>query len=216
MAPTYIGTASGVNTPVLSPLTPLAVPLLVKPRCLAGLFHATARGATIRGHLIGVAARISRHGRGEITLHLPEGWHREQDWMNLFEAACGPPARRPDRPAQAMAHRPGRTGHPSLIPGPESQQDKPHSKVSGSNATPGKRIKIIMAKRQPLNDQPDLNGGSRVSRGTHRHHRARRSPPMLSDPPDASAGFPGPSCAHGRRSCIRPWPRETLTKPPVS
>ena len=61
--------------------------------CLAGLFHATARGATIRGQLIGVAARISRHGRGEITLHLPEDWHREQDWMNLFEAACGPPAR---------------------------------------------------------------------------------------------------------------------------
>jgi hypothetical protein len=31
VAPTYIGTASGVNTPVLSPLTPLAVPLLVNP-----------------------------------------------------------------------------------------------------------------------------------------------------------------------------------------
>ena len=29
---THIGTASGVNAPVLSPLTPLAVPLLVKPR----------------------------------------------------------------------------------------------------------------------------------------------------------------------------------------
>jgi hypothetical protein len=25
-------------------------------------------------------------------LHLPDGWHRETDWMNLFEAACGPPA----------------------------------------------------------------------------------------------------------------------------
>ena len=20
-----------------------------------------------------------------------EGWHREHEWMNLFEAACGPP-----------------------------------------------------------------------------------------------------------------------------
>jgi hypothetical protein len=28
--PTYIGTASSANTPVLSPLTPLAAPLLVK------------------------------------------------------------------------------------------------------------------------------------------------------------------------------------------
>jgi hypothetical protein len=59
---------------------------------LAGAFHARARGATIRSHLIAVAARVARHGRGDITLHLPEGWHREQEWMNLFEAACGPPA----------------------------------------------------------------------------------------------------------------------------
>ena len=34
MAPTYIGTASGVNTPADSPLTPLAVPLLVDPRII--------------------------------------------------------------------------------------------------------------------------------------------------------------------------------------
>jgi hypothetical protein len=31
-APAYMGTASGVNASVVSPLTPLAVPLLVKPR----------------------------------------------------------------------------------------------------------------------------------------------------------------------------------------
>ena len=60
---------------------------------LAGGFHARARGATIRRHLIDVAARIARHGRDQITLHLPEGWHRETEWMNLFEASCGPPAR---------------------------------------------------------------------------------------------------------------------------
>jgi hypothetical protein len=59
---------------------------------LAGPSHARARGATIRRQLIAVAARIARHGRGHITLHLPEGWHREHDWMTLFEAACGPPA----------------------------------------------------------------------------------------------------------------------------
>ena len=61
--------------------------------CLAGAFFAKARGATIRGQLIAVAARIARHGRGHITVHLPEGWHREHEWLNLFEAACGPPAR---------------------------------------------------------------------------------------------------------------------------
>jgi hypothetical protein len=39
-----------------------------------------------------VAARTARHGRGHLTLHLPEGWYREHEWMNLLEAACGPPA----------------------------------------------------------------------------------------------------------------------------
>jgi hypothetical protein len=29
---------------------------------------------------------------GHLTLHLPEGWHREQEWLNLWDAACGPPA----------------------------------------------------------------------------------------------------------------------------
>jgi hypothetical protein len=61
---------------------------------LASLAYARARGATLRRDLIDVAARIARHGRGEITLHLPEGWHREQDWMNLFETATGPPSAR--------------------------------------------------------------------------------------------------------------------------
>ena len=39
-----------------------------------------------------MAARIARRGLGHITVHLPEGWHREHEWMNLFQAACGPPA----------------------------------------------------------------------------------------------------------------------------
>jgi hypothetical protein len=58
---------------------------------LASLAYAKARGATIRADLIDVAARVARHGRGHITVHLPEGWHRDQEWMNLFEAATGPP-----------------------------------------------------------------------------------------------------------------------------
>jgi hypothetical protein len=58
---------------------------------LASPFHARARGATIRAGLIAVAARIARHGRGHITIHLPEEWHRETSWLNLFQAACGPP-----------------------------------------------------------------------------------------------------------------------------
>ena len=59
---------------------------------LASLPFAKARGATIRRDLIAVAARTARHGRGHLTLHLPEGWHREQEWPNLWDATCGPPA----------------------------------------------------------------------------------------------------------------------------
>ena len=59
---------------------------------LASLAYGKARGATIRRDLIDIAARTARHGRGHITLHLPAGWHREPQWMTLFEAACGPPA----------------------------------------------------------------------------------------------------------------------------
>jgi hypothetical protein len=67
--------------------------LLRAAGCLASAFHARARGATIRRDLIDVAARTARHGRGCLTLHLPRDWHHETGWMNLFEAACGPPAR---------------------------------------------------------------------------------------------------------------------------
>jgi hypothetical protein len=59
---------------------------------LASLAYGKARGATIRRDLIDVAARTARHGRGHITLHLPQAWHREHEWMTLFTTACGPPA----------------------------------------------------------------------------------------------------------------------------
>jgi hypothetical protein len=59
---------------------------------LAGRRHARARAATIRRDLVAVATRTARHGRGHLTLHLPQDWHRAREWLNLFEAACGPPA----------------------------------------------------------------------------------------------------------------------------
>ena len=59
---------------------------------LASRACARARGATLRRDLIAVAARTARHGRGHLTVHLPEGWHREQEWLNLLHTACGPPA----------------------------------------------------------------------------------------------------------------------------
>jgi hypothetical protein len=66
--------------------------LLRAAGALASLACAKARGATLRRDLIDVAARTARHGRGHITVHLPQGWHRGAEWMNMFEAATGPPA----------------------------------------------------------------------------------------------------------------------------
>jgi len=66
--------------------------LLRAAGALASLPLAKARAATIRRDLIAVAARTARHGRGHLTLHLPEGWHREHEWLNLLATACGPPA----------------------------------------------------------------------------------------------------------------------------
>jgi hypothetical protein len=65
--------------------------LLRAAGALASPPFAKARAATIRRDLIAVAARTARHGRGHITLHLPEGWHREHEWHSLL-TACGPPA----------------------------------------------------------------------------------------------------------------------------
>ena len=61
---------------------------------LASLAYGKARGATVRRDLIDVAARTARHGRGHLTVHLPDGWHREQEWQNLFDATCRPPPAR--------------------------------------------------------------------------------------------------------------------------
>lgn len=70
----------------------MAQNLLRAAGALASRALARARGATIRRDLVAVAARTARHGRGHLDLHLPEGWHRETEWLSLWEAACGPPA----------------------------------------------------------------------------------------------------------------------------
>ena len=74
-------------------LAGIAHNLLRAAGALASPSHARARGATIRADLIHVAARLARHGRGHLTMHLPEGWHRRHEWIHLFTAGCGPPAR---------------------------------------------------------------------------------------------------------------------------
>ncbi len=72
--------------------------------CLAGAFFAKARSATIRSQLTSVAARIARHGRGHITLHLPEGWHHETGWPAQTRSPRYP---RPQRPPASTRRKPG-------------------------------------------------------------------------------------------------------------
>jgi hypothetical protein len=71
-------------------ITAMAHNLVRAADALASLPFAKAWAATIRRDLVAVAARTARHGRGHLTLHLPQGWHREHEWLSLLNA-CGPP-----------------------------------------------------------------------------------------------------------------------------
>ena len=73
-------------------LAAMAHNLLRSAGTRAGTRYARARTATVRRDLIAMPARTARHGRGNLTLHLPAGHHREQAWLNLWTDACGPPA----------------------------------------------------------------------------------------------------------------------------
>ncbi|MCX4784997.1 IS1380 family transposase [Streptomyces sp. NBC_01221] len=57
---------------------------------LACAFHARATTATIRDHLINVPARLARSAR-HLTLHLPQHWPWESEFIQLFTATHAPP-----------------------------------------------------------------------------------------------------------------------------
>jgi hypothetical protein len=66
--------------------TGIAHNLLHAAATLASRYHATARSATLRRHLITVPARIAHRGRDQIVLHLPKHWPWYDAWDGLFEA----------------------------------------------------------------------------------------------------------------------------------
>jgi hypothetical protein len=98
--------------------------------CLASPAHARARGATIRRDLINVAARTARRGRGHLALHLPAYWHRETEWLSLFQAACGPPRARAAWPAKP-AHRTRTASRPPASRLPRSRSNSRTSRRTG-------------------------------------------------------------------------------------
>jgi hypothetical protein len=57
---------------------------------LASTFHAKARGATLRRHLINVPARLARP-QGQPVLHLPEHWPYADTFTALHTASTRPP-----------------------------------------------------------------------------------------------------------------------------
>ncbi len=101
--------------------------LLRAAGALASLPFAKARAATIRRDLIAVAARTARHGRGHITLHLPEGWHREQEWLNLLGRRL-----RPARRSGLTSPEPVRTPTaPTATRTPSPSQEPRTSRTAG-------------------------------------------------------------------------------------
>jgi hypothetical protein len=71
-------------------LAALAYNLTRAAGALASMFHAKATTATIRADLIEVPARLASSGRQHIW-HLPQHWHAEHDWHELFAAVHPPP-----------------------------------------------------------------------------------------------------------------------------
>jgi Transposase DDE domain group 1 len=58
--------------------------------CLSGPWHAKARAATIRRHLINIPARIAHRAR-RILLHLPANWPWQQHWQAMVTNLHPPP-----------------------------------------------------------------------------------------------------------------------------
>jgi len=72
-------------------LASIALNLTRAAGSLASRFHARARLATLRAHLINVPGRLARSAR-RLVLHLPTGWPWETDWTQMATTAReGPP-----------------------------------------------------------------------------------------------------------------------------
>jgi len=73
-------------------LASIALNLTRAAGSLASRFHARARLATLRAHLINVPGRLARSAR-RLTLHLPQRWRWrwQHAWHNLDQRARGAP-----------------------------------------------------------------------------------------------------------------------------
>jgi hypothetical protein len=72
-------------------LAALTHTLLRATGCLTSVAHATARTATLRRHLVTIAARIARSA-STIVVHLPRNWPWADSYSGLFTATHHSPA----------------------------------------------------------------------------------------------------------------------------
>jgi len=97
---------------------------LIRAACLASPFHARTHSATTRADMIDVPP--ARRCRGHLILHLPQCWHREAEWLSLFETVCRPLGwTTSDQPEPS--HTRNGTRHPAQRPADPliKQPDKP-------------------------------------------------------------------------------------------
>ena len=134
---------------------------------------AKARAATIRRDLIAVAARTARHGRGHLTLHLPEGWHREHEWLNLLARRLRA-ARRSGLTSPDPVRTPtAATATPN--PGPEPRNPgQAAEQASGKTPVPGFTSENSSCRNQAGNELPESAGGSRLSASALMYDARRR------------------------------------------
>jgi hypothetical protein len=87
------------------------------------------------GDLAAVPARTARHGRGNLTLHLPQGWHREGEWLRLWHHACGPARHRGLTSPDPVTH-PARPKATPETPPPTGTCGQAAENASGRKTTP--------------------------------------------------------------------------------
>jgi hypothetical protein len=88
--------------------------------CLTGPWHAKARAATLRRHLINIPARIAHRAR-RVILHPPADWPWQQQWQALVQQrAFSAPANltQPTPARQSLKPPPGAAGTPGRITTP--------------------------------------------------------------------------------------------------
>ena len=138
--------------------------LLRAAGALAGRRHARARAATVRRDLIAVAARTARHGRDRITLHLPEGWHREHEW------------RQPLRSRLRATRRSGLTSPNPVRPPTPRGNPPPALRTEAPDKPQNRQRQVKHAVKAPADENGHTNSAGRVApgisaRGSHRSVR---------------------------------------------